>query len=311
MLRLRRLLIALAVFFAIPLILYFFFPATIVSLSQGIDRSMANLSKKKVRIGNHTITYLEGGKGETVVLLHGFGADKDNWTKFAAHLTPVCHVLIPDIPGFGESTRDGNSIYDIASQASRMKQFIDALGVGKIHIAGNSMGGAIAGVFSLMHGDAVATLGLFNAGGVKSPRKSEYIKMMEQGKNPLLVENARDFDRMLGMMFVKSPQIPSPVKRYLAAQSIRHRAFNEKIMSDYRNNPFPLESRLKELSMPVLILWGDSDRLIDVSAAGIFAAGIKNSTTVVMKECGHLPMVERPAEAADIYLKFLDAHKAR
>jgi pimeloyl-ACP methyl ester carboxylesterase len=82
-------------------------------------------------------------------------------------------------------------------------------------------------------------------------------------------------------------------------------------MLDYRNNPFPLESRLKELSMPVLILWGDSDRLIDVSAAGIFAAGIKNSTTVVMKECGHLPMVERPAEAADIYLKFLDAHKAR
>ncbi|HQO04217.1 MAG TPA: alpha/beta hydrolase, partial [Spirochaetota bacterium] len=170
----------------------------------------------------------------------------------------------------------------------------------------NSMGGAIAGSFSLQYGDMVATLGLFNSGGVKSPNKSEYIKMMEQGKNPLLIEKAADFDRMLGMLFVKAPRIPSPVKRHMASQSIKNRSFNEKIMNEYRNNPFTLEPRLGELSMPVLILWGDRDRLLDVSSVSVFAAGIRNNTTAIMKECGHIPMVERPAEAAEIYMKFLN-----
>jgi pimeloyl-ACP methyl ester carboxylesterase len=262
-------------------------------------------------IEDHRIVYLEGGQGDTVVLLHGFGAEKDNWTKFASFLTPRYHVVIPDLPGFGESTKNNNSKYDIASQASRVKKFIDALGISKIHIAGNSMGGAIAGSFSLQYGNMVATLGLFNSGGVKSPNKSEYIKMMEQGRNPLLIEKTADFDRMLGMLFVKAPKIPSPVKRYMASQSIRNRPFNEKIMNEYKNNPFTLEPRLGELSMPVLILWGDMDRLLDVSSVGVFAAGIRNDTTAIMKDCGHVPMLERPAETAGIYLKFLNEKKAR
>ncbi|HON80149.1 MAG TPA: alpha/beta hydrolase [Spirochaetota bacterium] len=307
----KRILVTLAILFTLLTVMYFFFPGVIVSLSQSIDRSHAHLTEKSLRIDDHRIVYLEGGQGDTIVLLHGFGAEKDNWTKFAAFLTPRYHVVIPDLPGFGESTKNNNSKYDIASQASRVKKFIDALGIRKIHIAGNSMGGAIAGSFSLQYGNMVTTLGLFNSGGVKSPNKSEYIKMMEQGKNPLLVENADDFDRMLGMLFVRAPKIPSPVKRHLASQSIRNRPFNEKIMNDYKKNPFTLEPRLGELSMPVLILWGDRDRLLDVSSASVFAAGIRNNTTAIMKECGHIPMVERPDEAAGIYLKFLHANKGR
>ena len=307
----KRILVTLAILFTLLTVMYFFFPGVIVSLSQSIDRSRAHLTEKSLRIDDHAIVYLEGGQGDTIVLLHGFGAEKDNWTKFAAFLTPRYHVVIPDLPGFGESTKNNNSKYDIASQASRVKKFIDALGIRKIHIAGNSMGGAIAGSFSLQYGNMVTTLGLFNSGGVKSPNKSEYIKMMEQGKNPLLVENADDFDRMLGMLFVRAPKIPSPVKRHLASQSIRNRPFNEKIMNDYKKNPFTLEPRLGELSMPVLILWGDRDRLLDVSSASVFAAGIRNNTTAIMKECGHIPMVERPDEAAGIYLKFLHANKGR
>lgn len=303
--KLKRFILALVIVLALPATVFFFFPGTVYNLTLSIDRIKAGLVEKSIRVGDHRIVYLEGGRGETVILVHGFGADKDNWTRFARNLTSSYHVIIPDLPGFGESTRDMNAVYDIETQVSRLKMFADAMGLKKFHIAGNSMGGSIAGVFAVYHGDMVITLALVNSSGVKSPEKSDYQRMLESGMNPLLVNNAVEFDNMLDMIFFKKPSLPSPVKRYLAERSIRNRPFHEKVMKDRRGLSSSLEANLGRLEMPVLILWGDHDRLIDVSCVDVLAGGIKNSTRVIMKDCGHVPMLERPDESAGIYLKFL------
>ena len=304
--KINKSILILVVLLVLPIVIYYFSPGTILSLSRTIDRSKAQLEEKSVQVDDHKIVYLEGGKGETVFLLHGFGGDKDNWTKFSRSLTPSYHVVIPDIPGFGESTQDMNAVYDIDTQVSRLKKFADALGLKKFHVAGNSMGGSIAGAFSLSHADMVLSLALVNSSGVKSKNKSDFQKMLETGKNPLIVNSAEDYDKMLKMIFVNQPRIPFPVKRYLAAESVKRKPFKEKIMKDRRNVFSHLEPKLGKLEMPVLIIWGDSDRIIDVSCVDVLAAGIKNNTVAIMKDCGHVPMMERPAECADIYLKFLN-----
>jgi pimeloyl-ACP methyl ester carboxylesterase len=66
-----------------------------------------------------------------------------------------------------------------------------------------------------------------------------------------------------------------------------------------------LQPDLGLIKAPTLILWGDQDRLIHVSAVDVFKAGIPNSTVVVMKDCGHAPMVERPRESAEHFLKLI------
>ncbi len=303
--KLKKIILVLAVLVTVPVIIYFCFPGIILDLSRSSDRGKANLTSKSVQIDDYRIVYLEGGKGETVLLLHGFGADKDNWTKFASFLTPAYHVVIPDIPGFGESSKDNNASYDIESQVSRIKKFADTLGLKKFHIAGNSMGGAIAGEFSISHGEMVLSLALVNSSGVMPVEKSDFQRMLETGKNPLLINKASDFDNLMDMLFVEKPVIPGPVKKYLATQSIRNRDFNEKILKGSKGLHSTLEKNLGKLEMPVLVLWGDHDRLIHVSCADVFAKGIKKSTVAIMKDCGHIPQMERPAEAADIYLKFL------
>ena len=303
--RTRKALIILVVILLIPVFVYFCFPGVMLCIGQSIERGRAHLEKKSIMIDDYRIVYLEGGTGETVLLLHGFGADKDNWTKFAAYLTPGYHVVIPDIPGFGESTKDDGASYDIESQVSRIKKFTDALGLKKFHIAGNSMGGVIAGVFAENHGDMITSLALVNSAGVKSKIKSDFQKMLESGENPLLINKASDFDNLMDMLFVEKPRIPGPVKKYLAARSMKDRAFNEKIMKGSRGLQSTLEQNLGKLEMPVLILWGDRDRLIHVSCTEVFAKGIKNSTVTVLKDCGHIPQMEKSAEAADVYLMFL------
>ena len=71
-----------------------------------VQRRKAGLEEKTLRIEGHDIIYLDGGSGETLLLLHGFGANKDNWLPIAPLLAPHFRLIIPDLPGFGDSSRD-------------------------------------------------------------------------------------------------------------------------------------------------------------------------------------------------------------
>ena len=80
---------------------------------------------------------------------------------------------------------------------------------------------------------------------------------------------------------------------------------NEKIFNDILPDLTVLESKLNKIIAPTLILWGDSDKLIHISSVPVFEKNIKNSKSVIIKECGHIPMIEKPVETASVYQDFL------
>jgi abhydrolase domain-containing protein 6 len=96
----RKILIAILVVIVAVVASYYAFPEKVAGYIINAARSKAGLTKKEIKIDDHTIVYLEGGKGPTILLLHGYTANKDNWTSFAAYLTKDYHVVIPDIPGY-------------------------------------------------------------------------------------------------------------------------------------------------------------------------------------------------------------------
>lgn len=287
-------------------LLYFAFPEQGYRLSIAIERKAAGFSEKQVQADEFTIHYWDGGRGETVLLLHGFGADKDNWNRMARHLTHQYRVLAIDLPGFGMSSRPETASYTIPDQAARLDRIAAAIGLDSFHLAGNSMGGAIAGRYAAEFPDKVRTLALLNTGGLAScPKKSEFWKELEAGKNTLLLESREDFERMLDLVFVRPPWIPGPVRAYLARQAIARRPFNEKVFQQIRSGEWSLEQDLPRIRTKTLILWGDQDRLIDVSCTEVLEQGLADSTTAILKDCGHAPMMERPQETARLYLGFL------
>ena len=284
---------------------------TLLSIAVARERGASHLQQHTLQIDDHEIVTLEGGApdGPAVLLLHGFAADKDNWTRFSGLLVDSgYHVLAPDLPGHGESSRVPGHTYDIPGQVDFVERFVLAEGLDEVHIAGNSMGGHIAGAYAALHPHRVVSLGLFNAGGVTSPVRSERMRIMEEtGTNPLLVESVEDFDRFLDFVFVVPPKLPRVVKQYFADRAVLNRAFNDKIYRDITGGGrlLPMEPLLGRITAPTLILWGDSDRLLHPSAAGVFEAGIADSEAVILTACGHSPMIERPDETAGIYLDFL------
>ena len=292
--------IVLAVF------IYIFAPSFLYKKAMDGMRTDAGLTIKSVNIPDFKIVYLDGGIGEPIIMLHGFGGDKDNWLRFAKYFTPGYRVIIPDLPGFGESSKTDNAQYTILSQVEKLHVLARELKLTDFHIIGNSMGGNIAGAFAAAHPEMVKTLGLFDAGGVKSPMKSELHLLMETGINPLIVKNADDYDRLLAFNFYKPLPIPSFVKRYLAEKAGKASEFNQKIFKESLETDFLLlESKLGMIKAPTLIVWGDSDRVIHISSVPVFEKKIKNARSVILKECGHLPMLEKPQETADAYKNFL------
>lgn len=286
-------------------------PRLIQRLAVASWRRDAGLSWHKVNVGDHEIAYLEGGRGETVVLLHGFGADKDNWTHFAGHLTANYHVVAPDLPGFGESTYVAGASYRMADQAQRVKAFAEALGLDRFHIAGNSMGGEIAGRFAVMFPGKVLSLTLVDCTGVSSPVPSDMVVRASKGEPlPLVVGSVEDFDRRMQFLFVQEPKIPGLIKRVLAEEERARQKTNETILAQIIPELDDLEPDLGQIKAPTLVLWGDHDRMRDVSSVQVLQKGIPGVKTVIFRDCGHVPMSERPEETAGQFLGFVAGLKA-
>jgi abhydrolase domain-containing protein 6 len=98
----KKVFIAVLVLIVAIVVGYYTFPEKVAGYMIDTARNQAGLIKKEIKIDDHNIVYLEGGQGPTILLLHGYTGDKDNWIKFAPYLTKDYHVVIPDIPGYGE-----------------------------------------------------------------------------------------------------------------------------------------------------------------------------------------------------------------
>lgn len=302
----KRIVLVLAIVAALAAVLYLALPGLMVKWARESERKAAGLQTKTVHVGDHEIVYLEGGQGEQVLMVHGFSANKDNWTRFAEFITPKYHVVALDLPGFGDSTCLETASYRMADQATRLDQFANSVGFKKFHIVGNSMGGHIAGRYAVMFPEKVITLGLFNSSGVKSPVPSELATILAKGEpNPLFVASVEELDRLIAFAFVTPPEIPGFAKQVLVEEAVKHKAGNERIMKQLSGEFEALGPDLPKIKARTLVLWGDKDRLLDVACVQVFEKGLPNCTAVVMRDCGHLPMMERPKETADHYLAFL------
>jgi len=302
----KKLVVLTAVVVVLALVGYFVLPDLLVKWATESERKAAGLQEKRVRVGDHEIVYLEGGGGETILMLHGFAANKDNWARFAKSISPPYHVVALDLPGFGGSTCLEDASYRIADQAKRLNRFADAVGLKKFHIVGNSMGGHLAARYTVMFPERVLTLGLFDSAGVQAPVPSEMVKRLSKGEpNPLVAGTVDEFDRLIKFVFFTPPDIPRFVKKLLVEEAQRHKVSNERIFKQISSENAELDPDLPKIKARTLVLWGDHDRVLDVSCVQVLEKGLPNCTVVIMQDCGHLPMVERPHEAAEHYLAFL------
>ena len=289
--------------------IYVLFPRSLFSFLRNTLRRKGKLTEKSIKVGDLVWPYLEGGPagGEPLVLLHGFGGDKDNWAMYAPEIVGKYRLIAPDLPGFGENTRDIDRDYDMITQARHVRDFLDAMGIDKCHIGGNSMGGFVALRFALDYPERLLSMTLFNNAGVVGTDESELQKEAQAGKNPLEIHSADDVKRMLAFVAHKPMKVPGQFRKIFYEDFAAHRDLLDKIFWTLVDDGTvkPLNDQLGQGKAPTLIIWGRHDQLIDVSCVDVLKEGIPNAEAVIFEDVGHVPMIENPKGTAAKHLEFL------
>ena len=275
----------------------------------GIAHRTARLKRHERYVLGHRVTYFDGGEVSSarapLILLHDLTTDWVSWLPCLRFLTRDHRVIVLDLPGFGESERHADASYDVRSQSERLHALIDALGIDRAHLLGNSMGGQIAAFYSATHPERVDSLTLLAPTGVQTPNPSEVELMVADGEASLVPKTVEAFERLFALSFVQPPPVPSRLFRCYAERTIEHSDFLEKIWNDLVEEYVDLTPLLPQIKAPTLVLWGEHDRIIDVSAARVFLDRLPDATLVYLQSCGHAPQAERPTQFVDHFLEFL------
>ncbi|MGB1885468.1 MAG: alpha/beta fold hydrolase [Gammaproteobacteria bacterium] len=294
----------IAVVLGVLAALYFFATGMVFRMMMRLARRQAGLRLRHARVDGHDVPYLEGGEGPPLLLLHGFGANKDHWTMIAPYLSRHFHLYVPDLPGFGDASRVDDAHYGVDAQLGRVAEFADAVGLSRFHLAGNSMGGYLSALFAHRHPARVDSLWLLAPAGAMSAEPSEVLTRIDQGENPLIAETLEQFDALADLCFTVTPPMPGQFKRYLLERSKTEAPFNHRIFEHMFSEPMSLEDALDALPVRCLLVWGDNDRVLHPSGMKVIEKLLADVETVLMSRMGHVPMIERPAETAADYLRF-------
>ncbi|NLB12910.1 MAG: alpha/beta hydrolase [Gammaproteobacteria bacterium] len=281
-------------------------PARLLRVEFARQRLIAGAKVRRLSLADGQIVYLEAGRGPPLLHIHGFTGMKENFLPLIGPLGKGWRHLAPDLPGWGESERIEGADYGYAEQARRLAEFIDAIGAGPVDVVGHSMGGGIAAVLAARYPERVRRLVLMDASGVRFSDNAFGLAVLE-GENPFGVSDEASLRNYLGLVFDKVPWMPRSVARLMVRQRIAQAGFEQGILDSIgrSEDAFLPEQEAAAIRAPTLLLWCRGDRVIDASAAAIYAAKIPDNRIVLMDGASHMPMFECKAATVAALREFL------
>ncbi|WP_133490829.1 alpha/beta fold hydrolase [Alcanivorax sp. 24] len=263
----------------------------------------------------HLLRSKDGAEVPAVLLIHGFGADARNWVRFANQLEGEYRFIIPDLPGHGATLPLTTSMeYGIDKQATRLFELLDHLGVERFHVAGNSMGGAIAIEMARCHPDRLISLGLVDAAGVTLQTQEFRDVLAQSPGNPLIPRRAKDFHTTLDWAAERSVGMPDFAITLMGEEKAANAEVAEKVWADINSDPAMRLGQagvLASINTPTLVLWGREDRLLGVDNVEVFTQTLPNARAVILDGVGHVPMAEAAGQSADAFRVFWNRIPAR
>lgn len=265
-----------------------------------LSAKYTNAASRFLTLQGMRVHYRDEGAGPTLVLLHGTASSLHTWEGWKQELQSNFRVVRLDLPGFGLTGPNATHDYSIPQYVSFLNAFADSLGLTNFHLAGNSLGGEIAWHFALAHPERVQSLVLIDAVGYPMTRMPFAFKL---ARNPL----TRFFTRWITPRSLVEQSVldvygdddkvtDDLVQRYF---DLTCRAGNRAAFVARANMEFGLEfDRIKQITAPTLIQWGEQDMWVPVADAHRFDADIADSKLIIYEGIGHIPMEEIPERTA-------------
>lgn len=273
----------------------------------------------EVRAGKARISTLTAGDGiETVILIHGLGSNKTSFFETVSALTPRHTVHAIDLPGFGSSSKPLRAPYDAAWFARSVTRFMDAMGVERAHLVGNSLGGRMAIEVGLREPGRVQSLSLL-CPSMAWRRRRQFVPIVRLLR-PELAAIPHTFGgavvrQQFWTMFSRPERIHPAAADVAVEEFLRtYRSVNARvafsaaarhIYLEEPDGPRGFYTRLRELEPPAMFVWGDEDPLVPLAFSRYVHDALPDARQVVLEQCGHVPQVEHPVDANALVHDFI------
>jgi len=265
-------------------------------------RAQGQPADKTISVFGQTLHYWDVGSGPVVVLVHGLGSRKEDWTPVLEPLAQKYRLLVPDQIGFGKSDKPLMD-YSVQTYVDFLNEFLRQMKVEKASLVGESLGGWISALYVVeLSGGAhlvpVEKLVLVDAAGLK------------QDTAPPSNLNPSSLAGMRGLMeevFYDTSWLSEDALRKLFTDKLSiHDGYTVKSLL---SNPAVLTERVDErlgsIKTPTLVAWGKQDKLVPPSSGERYAAGIAGAKLVTFEKCGHVPPIEKTEEFVATVTAFL------
>jgi pimeloyl-ACP methyl ester carboxylesterase len=247
------------------------------------------IADKQAEVAGYRLHYLEAGAGPPLVLVHGLGADVRTWRSAIPALSSTFHVYAIDLLGFGRSDKP-QIPYRIGTLVESLTGFLDAVGVDKTSIVGNSLGGWVATMFATVHPDRLTKLVLVDSAGYgEDPAQMvrDYLSQFD----PATVATA---ERLLSSMNPEDQRkVEAAAVAYFARRFSRDDGYAvAALVESIMRGEDTLGPEVKNIRSPTLVVWGRNDPVIPLRVGQTLAQDIPNARAIVLDGCGHRPQTE-------------------
>ena len=272
---------------------------------------------KFLELHGDRIAYREAGAGEALLLIHGMAGSSATWRAVLPPLSKKYRVVAPDLFGHGESAKPRGD-YSLGAFAAWLRNLLDELGISRATVVGQSLGGGVAMQFTYQHRDYCERLVLISSGGL-GPDPSWILRILSApgvevalpvvASRPVL-NVANKLGSWLTSAGVHSPSDSAEIWSAYSSLSDgqTRQAFLRTLRSvvDYRGQAVSAISKLHLSSgLPILLIWGDQDRIIPVAHGYAAHDAVPGSRLEVLAGVGHFPQVESPTAVVEILDDFI------
>jgi pimeloyl-ACP methyl ester carboxylesterase len=268
------------------------------------------IEERVVAVGKGQISYLVAGNKQassTVVLLHGFAADKEHWLDVIPLLAADGHqVVAPDLPGFGANFPDPDGQFDAASLAKQMRTFARQAGLVSFHLVGHSIGAIIAASYAYAAPTEVASLTLIEPLGVSGPGESDFDRQLKNHRNPFLIGKAEGYDQLLAYATATPPAMQPARKRRRAEGLANNRPFYQLVWSKLLEGERGrlLDLLAPELKKRTLVVLGAKSKVVHQATGKMLELRMPDARVGVIPDSGHWLTLEKPKELAELLIAF-------
>ncbi|WP_297336101.1 alpha/beta hydrolase [Algoriphagus sp.] len=259
------------------------------------------------------------GEGDPIFLIHGSFSSLHTWDEWQRELSPYFMTISVDLPGHGLTGPDELKRYTVEDYGQVILRLAEKLNLPRYHIAGNSMGGAVALQVASTRPDQVLSLNLINSSGAPRPISRKLPSQSESESQQTWIFQLLEHPVFAKVLLKCTPkflfsmnmkEVYGDPERIKAESVDRYfelmlREGNREATLDRISGKQNSSIQFDRLTMPTLIMWGDLDRWIPVQQALDFEKEIPGSNLIIFEGVGHVPMEEIPTKSVAEYLSFL------